>query len=141
MFSTKNISPRTFSFFTAFVLAAGTGLLLFIYNKNWTEAAGVFAVVFLLGFFLFSFVMERFIYRKIKLIYKFIYQTKATKKEETYYKYLLPQKSINEVREDVEAWAEEHKQEIESLRQNEQFRKEFLQNLSHEFKTPVFAIQ
>jgi two-component system phosphate regulon sensor histidine kinase PhoR len=141
MFSTKNISPRTFSFFTAFVLAAGTGLLLFIYNKNWTEAAGVFAVVFLLGFFLFSFVMERFIYRKIKLIYKFIYQTKATKKEETYYKYLLPQKSIDEVREDVEAWAEEHKQEIESLRQNEQFRKEFLQNLSHEFKTPVFAIQ
>ncbi|HVZ96820.1 MAG TPA: ATP-binding protein, partial [Chitinophagaceae bacterium] len=76
-----------------------------------------------------------------KLIYKFIYQTKATKKEETYYKYLLPQKSIDEVREDVEAWAEEHKQEIESLRQNEQFRKEFLQNLSHEFKTPVFAIQ
>jgi len=86
-------------------------------------------------------VLERFIYRKIKLIYKFIYQTKATRKEETYYKYLLPQKSIDEVRADVEAWAEENKQEIEVLRQNEQFRKEFLQNLSHEFKTPVFAIQ
>ena len=85
--------------------------------------------------------LEQFIYRKIKLIYKFIYQTKATKKEETYYKYVLPQKSIDEVREDVEAWAEENKQEIEMLRQNEQFRKEFLQNLSHEFKTPVFAIQ
>ena len=41
----------------------------------------------------------------------------------------------------MEAWAEENKQEIELLRQNEQFRKEFLQNLSHEFKTPVFAIQ
>ena len=27
------------------------------------------------------------------------------------------------------------------LKQNESFRKEFLQNLSHEFKTPVFAIQ
>ena len=122
-------------------MAIATGLLLFIYNKDWKEAIGIFAVVFVIGFFLFSFVMERFIYRKIKLIYKFIYQTKATKKEETYYKYLLPQKSIDEVREDVEAWAEEHKQEIESLRQNEQFRKEFLQNLSHEFKTPVFAIQ
>lgn len=141
MFSTKNISPRTFSFFTAFIVAVATGLLLFIYNKDWKEAAGVFAVIFVIGFFLFSFVMERFIYRKIKLIYKFIYQTKATKKEETYYKYLLPQRSVDEVREDVEEWAEEHKQEIESLRQNEQFRKEFLQNLSHEFKTPVFAIQ
>jgi two-component system phosphate regulon sensor histidine kinase PhoR len=30
---------------------------------------------------------------------------------------------------------------MEVLKQNEQFRREFLQNLSHEFKTPVFAIQ
>lgn len=88
-----------------------------------------------------SMVLERFIYRKIKLIYKFIYQTKASKREETYYKYILPKKSIDEVREDVEAWAAENKEEVELLRANEQFRKEFLQNLSHEFKTPVFAIQ
>lgn len=58
-----------------------------------------------------------------------------------YYKYILPQKSIDEVREDVEAWAEQRRNEIESLKRNESFRKEFLQNLSHEFKTPVFAIQ
>jgi len=100
-----------------------------------------FAVIFLGSYLLILVVLEKFIYRKIKLIYKFIYQTKASKKEEVYYKYILPKKSIDEVREDVEAWAEENKQEIEVLRQNEQFRKEFLQNLSHEFKTPVFAIQ
>jgi two-component system phosphate regulon sensor histidine kinase PhoR len=58
-----------------------------------------------------------------------------------YHKYILPQKSIDEVREDVEAWAEQRSREIELLKQNELFRKEFLQNLSHEFKTPVFAIQ
>src|SRR5439155_1506185 len=63
------------------------------------------------------------------------------KKEETYYQYLVPQKSIDEVREDVEEWAEKQAEEIELLKKNEQFRKEFLQNLSHEFKTPVFAIQ
>ena len=90
---------------------------------------------------LIAFTLERFIYRKIKLIYKFIYQTKASKKEETYYQYLLPQKSIDEVREDVEEWAEKQVEEIELLKRNEQFRKEFLQNLAHEFKTPVFAIQ
>lgn len=33
------------------------------------------------------------------------------------------------------------KKEIETLQQNETFRKEFLQNLSHELKTPIFAIQ
>ncbi len=141
MLPAKNISPKTASFFTALVLSASTALLLLIYNKNWKEAIVIFAIVFLISFFLFSYVLERFVYRKIKLIYKFIYQTKATKKEETYYKYLLPRRSIEEVQQDVEAWAEEHKQEMESLRQNEQFRKEFLQNLSHEFKTPVFAIQ
>ena len=102
---------------------------------------GSFLIILAGSYLLISWVLERFIYRKIKLIYKFIYQTKATKKEETYYKYLLPKKSIDEVREDVEKWAEENKQEMELLKQNELFRREFLQNLSHEFKTPVFTIQ
>ncbi|MDP4263984.1 MAG: HAMP domain-containing sensor histidine kinase [Bacteroidota bacterium] len=141
MFSAKNISPRTISFFTALGLTVPISLLVFIVEKRWLPAAVAFIIVLSGSYLLISFVLERFIYRKIKLIYKFIYQTKATKKEETYYKYILPQKSIDEVRKDVEAWAEENKQEIELLRKNEQFRKEFLQNLSHEFKTPVFAIQ
>src|SRR5260221_5626124 len=141
MVSTKNVSPRQLSFFTALILAVPISLLIFFVEKSWLWGAISFIVLFGGAYFLISFVLERFIYRKIKLIYKFIYQTKATRKEETYYKYLLPQKSIDEVREDVEAWAEENKQEIELLRQNEQFRKEFLQNLSQEFKTPVFAIQ
>ncbi|MBK7561002.1 MAG: sensor histidine kinase [Chitinophagaceae bacterium] len=139
--STKNISPRQLSAFTALVLAVPVSLLVYVVEKDWLWAAGSFVVIFTGAYLLISFVLERFIYRKIKLIYKFIYQTKATKKEETYFKYVLPQKSIDEVREDVEAWAEENKQEIELLRRNEQFRREFLQNLSHEFKTPVFAIQ
>ncbi len=141
MFSTKNISPRQLSTFTALVLALPIGLLVYIIVNNWLWAVGAFVVIAGGAYFLISFVLERFIYRKIKLIYKFIHQTKATRKEETYYKYILPQKSIDEVREDVEAWAEENKQEINLLRRNEQFRREFLQNLSHEFKTPVFAIQ
>lgn len=141
MFSPKNISPRKLSAFTALALAIPIGLLVWFVERDWIWGAGTFTGVFVIGYFLIAFVLERFIYRKIKLIYKFIYQTKATRKEETYYKYILPRKSIDEVREDVEAWAEESKQEIELLRQNEQFRRDFLQNLSHEFKTPVFAIQ
>ncbi|HKO79645.1 MAG TPA: HAMP domain-containing sensor histidine kinase, partial [Chitinophagaceae bacterium] len=141
MFSIKNISPRQLSAFTALALAVPIGLLLGAIEKKWNVGLIYFAIVFAGSYFLISFVLERFIYRKIKLIYKFIYQTKATKREETYYKYILPKKSIDEVREDVEAWASEKKQEVELLRTNEQFRKEFLQNLSHEFKTPIFAIQ
>lgn len=141
MFSIKNITPRQLAFFTALGLAVPVSLLIFLIENRWMPAVISFVIILLGAYLLISMVLERFIYRKIKLIYKFIHQTKATKKEETYFKYLLPQKSIDEVREEVEAWAEENKQEIELLRKNEQFRKEFLQNLSHEFKTPVFAIQ
>ena len=141
MFSEKNISPRQLSFFTALALAVPVSLLVFIIEKRWQLALISFSLILAGGYLLISFVLEKFIYRKLKLVFKFIHQTKATKKEETYYKYILPKQSIDEVREEVEAWAEENKQEIELLRRNEQFRKEFLQNLSHEFKTPVFTIQ
>src|SRR4026209_799572 len=141
MLSTKNISPRQLSFLTAVILSVPVGFLVWVIEKDWRWGLGSFIVILIGSFYLISLVLERFIYRKIKLIYKFIYQTKATKKEEVYYKYILPQRSIDEVREDVEQWAEENKQEMELLKQNEQFRREFLQNLSHEFKTPVFAIQ
>jgi len=141
MISLKNISPRQLSFFTALILTAPISVLVFIVQKDWRWGIGSFVIILGGSYLLISFMLERFIYRKIKLIYKFIYQTKATKREEIYYKYILPQKSIDEVSEDVEKWAEENKQEMELLKQNEQFRREFLQNLSHEFKTPVFAIQ
>ncbi|HJS56357.1 MAG TPA: ATP-binding protein [Chitinophagaceae bacterium] len=141
MLSPKNISPRQLSFFTALILTLPISLLVYAVEKSWQWGVGSFIIILGGSYLLISFMLERFIYRKIKLIYKLIYQTKATKKEEMYYKYILPQKSIDEVREDVEKWAEENKQEMELLKQNEQFRREFLQNLSHEFKTPVFAIQ
>lgn len=141
MFSTKNISPKQLSAFSALVLAIPISLLIGYMQKKWWIGLISFAIIFSGSYLLISFILERFIYRKIKLIYKFINKTKATPKEETYYKYVLPQKSIDEVREDVEAWAAKNEEEMELLRRNEQFRKEFLQNLSHEFKTPIFAIQ
>ena len=141
MFDTKNLSPQRLSLYTATILTAPIAVgYYFMHPKCWL-ALLVFVIIFIGSFLLIQFTLERFIYRKIKLIYKFIYQTKATKREETYYKYVLPQKSIDEVRADVEKWASQQKEEIDILRSNEAFRKEFLQNLSHEFKTPIFAIQ
>lgn len=137
----KNLSPKELSAFTALVLSIPISLGFFILHKNWITGLISFVLIFLGSYFLILSIIQNFVYRKIKLIYKFIHQTKASKKEEMYYKYILPKKSIDEVREDVEAWAQQRSKEIESLKENETFRKEFLQNLSHEFKTPVFAIQ
>jgi two-component system phosphate regulon sensor histidine kinase PhoR len=48
---------------------------------------------------------------------------------------------IGDVEQEVKDWAREKKTEIEQLRSQEKFRREFLSNISHEFKTPLFAIQ
>lgn len=141
MFSTKNFSPNQLSAFTAIVLSVPIALGITILTQNWEIGLISLSIIFLGSYGLIQFMLQRFIYRKIKLIYKLIHQTKATKKEEMYFKYILPQKSIDDVREDVEAWGERRNREIEMLQKNEEFRKEFLQNLAHEFKTPVFAIQ
>jgi two-component system phosphate regulon sensor histidine kinase PhoR len=141
MFKTKNLSPQQLSAFTALILSVPVALGIYWIRPYWLIALISLIVTFMGSYLLIRYMLESFIYRKIKLIYKFIYQTKATKREETYYKYILPQKGIDEVRADVEQWAEQRSAEIETLKTNEAYRKEFLQNLAHEFKTPIFAIQ
>lgn len=141
MLNTKNFSPRQLAGYTALFIALPTAIGIFFIHPLWWMSAVSFFVIWTGSYFLILFTLQQFIYRKIKLIYKFIYQTKASKREEFYYKNILPQKSIDEVSEDVESWAEQKKKEIEVLQANEAYRKEFLQNLSHELKTPIFAIQ
>ncbi len=137
----KNLSPNQLSAITSVILSVPVGAAFFFISKSWIATSLSALIIFLFSYFLIHAVLERFIYRKIKLIYKFINQQKASKKEEMYYKYLLPERSIDEVRQDVENWAQQNKAEIEVLKNNEAYRKEFLQNLAHELKTPIFAIQ
>lgn len=141
VFDTKNLSPRVLSLYTASIISTVNALLSLTLEQRWYVPLVVFVITFSIVYYLYLFTLQRFIYRKIKLIYKFIYQTKATKKEEFFYNTILPQKSLAEVSEDVQKWAAQRRQEIEILRANEQFRKEFLTNLAHELRTPIFTVQ
>ena len=142
MLNTQNLTPKQLSAFTAIIIAfVQYPSASYILTSNWKYGLGSLIIVFGGSYLLIQLTLEKFINRKIKLIYKFIHQTKATRKEEVYFKYILPKKNIDEVQEDVERWGNRQMEEIELLRKNEAFRKEFLQNLSHEFKTPIFAIQ
>src|ERR1051325_1172449 len=141
VFDTKNLSPRVLSSYTAVIISTVNGLLSLTLDPKWYIPLLVFCITFLITYSIYYYTLQRFIYRKIKLIYKFIYQTKATKKEEFFYNTILPQKSIEEVSRDAQEWAAKRKEEIEVLRQNERFRKEFLMNLAHELRTPIFSIQ
>ncbi|RYE25731.1 MAG: sensor histidine kinase [Sphingobacteriales bacterium] len=139
--NTKNLSPRLLSSLTALIISTVNALLSLLLKPEWYMPLVVFGITFAITYWLYHYTLQRFIYRKIKLIYKFIYQTKATKKEEFFYTSILPQKSIEEVSQDVQKWATQRRAEIDTLRANEQFRKEFLMNLAHELRTPIFTVQ
>lgn len=141
MFKAKNLSPQKLAGFTALILSVIITLGTLLINAHWKIVLTAFVLTFLVSYYLYLYTLQNFIYRKIKLIYKFIYQTKASKREEFFNKNILPLKTIEEVSEDVEKWASQKKEELDMLRRNEEFRKEFLLNLSHELKTPIFAVQ
>lgn len=141
MFKEKNLSPKQLAALTALLLSGIIGISVFVLFTDIKVLLAYFVASFIAIYFIVYQILEYFIYRKIKLIYKLISSTKATKREEAYQKYILPQKGMDDVRADVEQWAESQNEQILQLQSNEAFRKEFLQNLSHEIKTPIFAIQ
>jgi len=141
MFKSKNISPQKLALFNALILSCIAGLMSLLLDNDWYVPLIACLFTFISSYLLFFYTLRFFIYRKIKLIYKIIYQTKATRKERFFNEKILPQKSIEEVSQDVQRWAAEKKQEIALLQQNEQFRKEFLTNLAHELRTPIFTVQ
>jgi two-component system, OmpR family, phosphate regulon sensor histidine kinase PhoR len=141
MFKDKNLSPKQLAALTALLLSSLIAISVFVWFPDWRYLLTYFIACFAAIYFILDQILDHFVYRKIKLIYKLISQTKASKREEAYQKYILPKKGIDEVREDVEEWAEQKFEEIKKLQSNEEFRKEFLQNLSHEIKTPIFSIQ
>lgn len=80
-----------------------------------------------------------FIYRRIKLIYKYIHEVKTD--PETRRNVMLGGDTLDSVEEEVRAWAEKQQKELDTLRALEAYRRRFLGNISHELKTPIFNIQ
>lgn len=136
----KNPTPNSIALYTSLLLTLIVGIAVyFIFFKIWLTFL-LLVFVFISSYFLFRYSIEIFIYRKIKLVYKNIHSLKVRK--------LDPKPSdinmldpINEMEKEVRDWAEDKSSEIEQLRTMEKYRKEFLGNVSHELKTPIFNIQ
>ncbi len=141
----KNIRPRTLVLYTALAVGLIT-LLLTWASGHWLTGFGqavlVATAVAVVSFGLFYYFLDHFIYRKIKLIYKLIHSVKVGRfQTERVLNPLTDEDPLNEVQQEVREWIEKNQREIESIRLAEQYRREFLSNLSHEFKTPLFSIQ
>jgi len=87
--------------------------------------------------FTYYFVGE-FIFRKIKVIYKVVGKLKTGIQSRPR---LRQYDIIEEVQRQVIEFSVEKSAEIEELKKLEQYRREFLGNVSHELKTPIFNIQ
>lgn len=138
---TKNLTTKQLASLCAISISIPMCIVIYIITHQWIYCVGSLVFCFGISYAIIHFFIDQYVNRKIKLIYKIIQQTKSTKKEEMYFKYLLPQKTVDDVRKDVEEWSEKFSNEYKALLENEKYRKEFLQNLSHELKTPIFAIQ
>lgn len=96
-----------------------------------------FSVVFYAAtFFLIQFRVEHFIYKRVKKIYDDV-----SLLETTSYVNQPVTTDMATLTKEVKKFARDKKLEIETLKIREEYRKEFLGNVSHELKTPLFTIQ
>ena len=102
--------------------------------------AGLFIAFILLtyffSFFIIQYRVENFIYKRIKKIYDSVSLLDATT--------LFPSQVTTDMAtlsREVEKFTKNKKLEIESLKDREIYRKEFMGNVSHELKTPLFTVQ
>ncbi|MGF1924057.1 MAG: sensor histidine kinase [Bacteroidia bacterium] len=128
-------------FITALAVGLSIGLVNYHFQGSWYYLLISFGVSFITSFIVFYYLLERYIYTKIKLIYKLIHNLKLGKDLKEALGEYKSSDPINDVENEVKEWAGAKKKEIDLLKKQEQFRREFLSNVSHEFKTPLFAIQ
>jgi two-component system phosphate regulon sensor histidine kinase PhoR len=113
------------------------GLTIF----NWRFLIWFAAVTFLFVYIFLRSVMRNYLTEKFKLIYKTIQNLKLTKEEKRNKKVDMSGDVLTSVEKEVQDWAESKRSEIEQLRKLEAYRRDFLENVTHELRTPLFNIQ
>ena len=115
-------------------------LLFYFLEINILHKGFPFIFIFILIFFLCSvllvhFRIERFILNKVKGIYSDLLPSGVSQNKMTI------QSDIEVLKKGLRKFADDKKLEIELLKDKENYRKEFIGNISHELKTPLFTIQ
>jgi two-component system phosphate regulon sensor histidine kinase PhoR len=137
-------SPRDIALITALLTTILTSLIvagcrwLFEGGVNYIEIAVIFVFTFGISWLIFYKALQQFIYDKIKLIFRNMHSMRV---ERDTFRFDMSKDVIGDVNKKVVDWAEDRMAEIKDLRDKENFRKEFVGNVAHELKTPIFSIQ
>ena len=114
--------------------------LLYTYIED--KAFVLFISLVVLSAFMFTisrYLIRRFLYTKIRMLYKTIHDTQFIDRE-----FVDKVKTINildEAEKEVREWSEGRGSLVMQLKRQEEYRREFIGNVSHELKTPIFNIQ
>lgn len=125
---------------TLYITLFSTGLvaiLLFLFATFSWQFCLFFAIsIAVFSFFVLQYRVEHFIYRRVKKIYDDVSLLDST---------TLRSQSITTdmatLTKEVKKFATDKKLEIENLKVREEYRREFMGNVSHELKTPLFTVQ
>ena len=141
----KSISPKFLLLLIALLLAVIVSVSIIIYTQNasqplnWRFVAEGF-IISLTTSCLLLFFVNTLVLKKIDQLFITVKNFRADgdnpSANPNYNK-----NEINNLDQEILAWADDRKNEIERLKKLEVYRKEFLGNVSHELKTPVFNIQ
>jgi len=127
------------SFAISSIILIIVGVVLFLYSlldKYYFQLVLVVILIFIISFLIIQSRIEAFIYVKIKNLYKdlnIIDSISLSKPNVT--------TDMNSLMQNINEFSKDKKLEIENLKVQEEFRKEFIGNVAHELKTPIFTIQ
>ncbi|NQV51620.1 MAG: sensor histidine kinase [Flavobacteriales bacterium] len=99
----------------------------------------ILTIVFGSAYFISWWSVETFLHGKIQLLFRSIHSTEKTK--EKLRDVVKLKDALAEVQKDVEEWASVKQSEIQTLKAQAKFRRDFIGNLAHELKTPIFNMQ
>ncbi len=127
---------KTSLFLTLFLTLLMSVFLYFLEIFNFV-AIGLFLIgCYIFSFFIIQYRVEHFIYRRVKKIYDDL-----TLLESTSLRKQPITTDMDTLTKEIDKYAKDKKLEIETLKVREEYRKEFLGNISHELKTPLFTVQ
>jgi two-component system phosphate regulon sensor histidine kinase PhoR len=123
------------------VLAISYFLTIYILEKEfqWLWLMVLVILGFIITFSVVYLFIERFLYRKVKIIYRTIHTLRSHADGTP--RIQMSSDVLSDVQNEVAEWAQEKIKEIKELRKAESYRREFIGNLAHELKTPVFNMQ